>query len=368
MISKYDTCSHSFNFYLIMYLNFTVCQEQNPNFLSPFSTFTNRTWSDLSRTDIGTINRAEVDYLSLLGHKMILKRQEFVNWVSEVEHSYKRLQENKLPSLFEHQKARKFSPNILLPHLNEFQQLEQMQHLPSLQHVGPVYVQDAGYIRPQPYQYYPMAASAAFSEPSPTPNSYNPFQQTLSRRHSFDVALLDQLNGFSVEPKAQAQESSHDVHIHGSTPLSQFSDPGFHDLFPQSNQFADPTGFSPNYMSDGGMDWARTQSFQQNNGFAPPLSAPMQFNTPSGLPYATGGLAMNYGHHLPHQQPASQQYMYKSHDQYPQLPPRTSSKGQMSEQDLFNAQFLQYHPEDSTQNHPCILPCRVPQVTLSHQT
>ncbi|KAJ3074364.1 hypothetical protein HDU98_011433 [Podochytrium sp. JEL0797] len=59
-------------------------------------TFTNRTWSEVSKISLVDLNNYEIQFLNLLGHNsFIIPRDEFLNWVTSLQKYYR---EKKAPS------------------------------------------------------------------------------------------------------------------------------------------------------------------------------------------------------------------------------------------------------------------------------
>ncbi|KAJ3100284.1 hypothetical protein HDU97_002375 [Phlyctochytrium planicorne] len=63
-------------------------------------TFTNRTWSDLSRLDIEIINKSESIFLAKLNYNVIMRRSLFRMWMEDTHKAYRCMVEGKIPPLF----------------------------------------------------------------------------------------------------------------------------------------------------------------------------------------------------------------------------------------------------------------------------
>ncbi|KAJ3103666.1 hypothetical protein HDU97_009919 [Phlyctochytrium planicorne] len=374
-----------------------------------FSTFTNRTWSDLSRIDIETINKTEAMFLEKFNYAVVMKREEFRSWITDIHQAYRTIQENKIPSLFTSPNVRRryvkqpllqclnspapsFNPftitgysdhlhyansplscssenlaarNVVqsyqyyqtslisahaaaaadysngvvrdqsqfhqqqqqhsIQHQLQQQQLHQQQlqqqqlqlqqqqkhlQLQQQQQQQQIHLQSQN----QHHQYHPQ-----FQNSSPHQVSNSMLQQPareVYRRHSFDVALLDQLNGSSGERP-----------LHHSSSISQ----GVEALYSSHNLHASPSSMSTLSSSSATvdaasavMDWSK--QFSSRSGtlsqqhLAPPLPSTLQYlqmqpsSTVSSAYRGSGGMASGiaypgqahtqqpyYQHHYTHQ-------------------------------------------------------------------
>ncbi|KAJ3213924.1 hypothetical protein HDU67_002288 [Dinochytrium kinnereticum] len=296
-------------------------------------TFTNRTWSDLSRIDIKDINQAEVEYLSLLDHKMVLQREDYVNWVDDLQNSWKMMQEGRMPSLFDapHQWLRgsKTSPHTLpIGEANQIPPRWVSQPIPYYSVPAEQLRHQESYAEYMATQFSPAGSFPLSSMTQQPPTSSN-------RRHSFDAAVLEQLSGIG-EFKGHTYDESY-MAFQWGTPMTHYSDPDVEYL-----QHPDPSPLhAPSHAP------FHTQSVFASNI---PSSTPLQLNSgpaqtfsyhhgsggmASSMAFANGGVhSQQHGHYTYRPHESSGQYRLPSISSfqsskppvYPtQMMPRSSS-------------------------------------------